>query len=91
MQNLEETLKQRGTVHGKYSENAERTMGMLSALGDKFTVLPPAAQFGILMILGKIARIVSGDPTFYDHWIDIEGYARITRDTFNKDTFNKKQ
>jgi hypothetical protein len=29
------------------------------------------------MICSKISRILSGNPDFPDHWLDIEGYARL--------------
>lgn len=30
----------------------------------------------------KQSRIVSGDPTFADHWDDIAGYARLGKVTY---------
>jgi hypothetical protein len=32
------------------------------------------------MIIHKIGRIVTGNPDVPDHWLDIEGYARLVRD-----------
>jgi hypothetical protein len=32
------------------------------------------------MILHKIGRIVTGNPNEPDHWLDIEGYARLARE-----------
>jgi hypothetical protein len=31
------------------------------------------------MIAGKIARILSGNPDFADHWDDVIGYAQLGR------------
>lgn len=42
--------------------------------------LAPTQTEAIEMALGKIARIVSGDPDYADHWDDIAGYARLGRD-----------
>lgn len=33
--------------------------------------------YAIDMIAVKLARICAGDPSFEDHWKDIEGYARL--------------
>ena len=30
-----------------------------------------------MMALLKVARIASGDPTNYDHWVDIDGYGAL--------------
>lgn len=35
---------------------------------------------GLSMIAHKVGRIVNGDPTYDDSWIDIEGYSKITRE-----------
>ena len=35
------------------------------------------------MIVHKIARIVSGDSTFQDHWLDIAGYAMLAHDNLD--------
>lgn len=32
------------------------------------------------MVATKLARIVTGDPTYDDNYIDIEGYSKITRE-----------
>ena len=32
------------------------------------------------LICNKIARIVSGDSTYHDSWIDIAGYAKLVAD-----------
>jgi hypothetical protein len=35
------------------------------------------AREALDMILHKISRICTGDPTFKDHWVDIVGYATL--------------
>ena len=32
------------------------------------------------MIVHKIGRILAGNPNHLDHWVDVEGYARITKE-----------
>jgi hypothetical protein len=80
MQTLEETLAQRQSVHGDYTENSERYCALVDALGPKLHTLPPQVRFGIHNICGKLARILSGDCTFTDHWLDIQGYAKKTNE-----------
>jgi hypothetical protein len=37
------------------------------------------------MIAMKIARILSGNPNFSDHWEDIEGYARLVSNELERE------
>jgi hypothetical protein len=37
------------------------------------------------MIAMKIARILSGNPNFADHWEDIEGYARLVSNELERE------
>lgn len=39
--------------------------------------MPFYMREAIHMMQHKIARIISGDPFEPDHWLDIEGYARL--------------
>ncbi|CAB4172042.1 hypothetical protein UFOVP1552_8 [uncultured Caudovirales phage] len=39
--------------------------------------MPFYMRESVHMIQQKIARILSGDPFEPDHWMDIEGYARL--------------
>jgi hypothetical protein len=39
--------------------------------------LSPSQKEALEAIAGKIARILNGDPSFADHWIDIAGYAKL--------------
>lgn len=40
---------------------------------------------GLDMILHKIARALSGDPSYLDTWVDIEGYAKLVVDRMKQD------
>lgn len=40
----------------------------------------PVAREALDMIAVKISRIICGQDNFNDHWLDIEGYARLARD-----------
>ncbi len=43
----------------------------------KLSPLSATQRESLDLIATKIARILSGDPNHEDHWLDIEGYARI--------------
>lgn len=76
------TLDERGSTYGDVtlqaavSEDIKRTMRT-----GNFNELPPFMQQSLDMIALKISRILVGDPTKLDSWLDIEGYARLARQT----------
>lgn len=78
---VDETIKQRDSVHGDYQSSAKLLMDIVTKLQEAAdecdTKLSPDQRLSLTMILLKVARIVSGDPNFADHWHDIAGYARL--------------
>lgn len=77
--NTDEILKSRNTTHGDYKEQAELTCRLLDVMvqSRNWQALPPMQSFGLIMIAGKIARMLTGDHAFVDHATDIAGYARL--------------
>ena len=75
-------LTTRGATHGKFADNARNGQ----ALRDLFRQSPhwadmdPVCREALDMMACKISRILSGQATFDDHWLDIEGYARLARE-----------
>ena len=47
--------------------------------GRNWISLSDAQAESLEMIAVKIARILSGDPDFADHWDDVIGYAKLAR------------
>lgn len=87
--NLDQTLAERGTNYGDFFDHAataqEINDSILRALGknENYKHMSRRKQAvlleGLHMIAHKIGRIVNGDPTYEDSFIDIEGYSKITR------------
>jgi len=75
------TLDERQKTHGDYEEHARITqrlkMVVRSELRARGGVLNFQQQESIDMILHKIGRIISGNPDYADHWLDIAGYATL--------------
>jgi hypothetical protein len=78
-QSIDETLKQRGEVHGDYALNSlfAQALKHTARTSPNYQSLPTTHKEALDMILHKIARILSGDPNHADHWHDIQGYARL--------------
>lgn len=82
MSDLNSTLETRGSVHGKFEDNAAITEQILAILRDSpnYHKLPPLVKVGTFHIVHKLARAMSGDWVHTDHWHDIEGYAKLIED-----------
>ena len=65
--------------HGDYRMTAEMSQNLKSTMstGKNWEKLNNSQREALEMIAVKIARILSGDANFRDHWIDIEGYAEL--------------
>lgn len=77
-------LAQRGGSHGKFGDNATFHEYMLTGMqmhlnGEGWNRLSARQKLSLTVMAQKIARILSGDPDFVDHWTDIEGYAKLVR------------
>lgn len=79
MTDINETLKQRNSTHGDFWVQARVAQNLKSTarLGDSWSSMTGAQREAIDMILHKVSRIVCGNSSFDDHWLDIQGYAKI--------------
>lgn len=81
MTDIMDTLEQREQQYGDYRDVAKISQLIKMALRDVVESgrLSCAQRESLDMMATKMARIVSGDPDNIDHWLDIEGYARLVR------------
>ncbi len=80
MNNVDETLKQRGSRYGSYSDVADLTVEIFNPIWQKIQgreEFKPYHVEALHMICSKIARAVCGDPMYADNWHDIGGYAKL--------------
>lgn len=80
MTDINQTLAQRAYTHGEFSLVA----AVSQSIKESITMADPSNMSNVQkealdMIASKIARIVAGDNNEPDHWLDIEGYARLAR------------
>ena len=77
--NVEDTLAQRGKVHGDYTESSIVKDEILAAIEctPNWRKMSPGGREALRMIVEKIGRIMVGDWKFADHWHDIAGYATL--------------
>ena len=84
----EELIGDRRETHGDWQHTAQVSQDLKYALrvhvemcegnrGEPSKLLSAVQIEALEAILGKIGRIVAGDPDHKDHWRDIAGYALL--------------
>jgi hypothetical protein len=75
-----DTTKQK--THGNYRDTANISQALkgVMSIGKNWEALKDTQREALELIAMKIARILSGDQNYRDHWDDIEGYAELGGD-----------
>ena len=73
-----DTLKERAKTHGHFCDVATSAQVIKSEI-NRADHLDFTQIEALDMIATKIARILHGNSNEPDHWLDIEGYARLVR------------
>jgi hypothetical protein len=75
-------IAKRAETHGDYSKTAEiaQHIKVTYRNAPNWYRLSYSQKEALDLITTKIARILSGEPNEPDHWLDIEGYARLARE-----------
>jgi len=76
---IEATLTERANRYGAFSEHARITQALKRAMVDSpnWSALPDDMKEALEMVQHKVGRILNGDPTYQDSWVDIEGYTHL--------------
>jgi hypothetical protein len=90
MSEINDILTERGKRYGEYKSTAFISQELKNIMHkcpswDKLTY---AQREGLEMIQHKIARMLNGDPTYTDNWVDIIGYATLVLETMDDGTTN---
>ena len=77
--NIDETLVERGNVHGNFTDNSNVSQEIKWEMqkSPNWGELPNYQKEALHMIAHKIGRILAGDNNHHDHWHDMIGYARL--------------
>ncbi len=78
---VDATLAERQSTYGNFEDVAFVTENIMSILAqvrvNGLNDLPHTHRMALYMIASKMARIVNGDPEYFDNWHDIGGYAKL--------------
>ena len=85
------TLKKRNDNYGSFKEFSDTCQAFKQLLNSSknFKDHPAHVREGLEMICHKITRIINGKHDYLDSWVDIEGYARVTREAIQKEKEKK--
>ena len=75
---IDKVLHERGTRYGEFKNHATITQSLKNEMSvDGWNRLADDQKEALEMIAHKIGRILNGDPSYIDNWIDIAGYAQL--------------
>lgn len=80
MTDVDNTLNERANTHGKFEDVAHYYRYSMRLLENHGEHLTDSQYMALSMIFGKVARVLSGNPDFVDHWHDMQGYAKLVED-----------
>lgn len=74
-----EVLNERGKRYGEFPEHARITQNIKDAMADSpnWKDLPAFQKEALHMLAHKIGRVLNGDPTYDDNFVDILGYGQL--------------
>ncbi len=75
-------LQERSATHGDFEHYAVISQRLKHALsgGTNWEAMDVVQREALEAVMGKLARIVTGDPNFIDHYRDIIGYTQRAMD-----------
>ena len=75
-------IGERHETHGDYTNTAQVSQHLKTTMRNarNWARLSNDKRESLDLIMTKVARIMSGEPNEPDHWLDIEGYARLARE-----------
>ena len=78
---IEKTLKQRQKTHGDFATHAKISQDLENVMREHGLYELDADQIEALeMVAHKIARILNGNPNYFDSWHDVAGYSTLVAD-----------
>jgi hypothetical protein len=79
---IDQVLAERGSRYGKFMGHAIITQQLKDVMreGLNWSRLDRDMAEALEMVAHKIGRILNGDPSHADSWVDIAGYAKLVAD-----------
>lgn len=86
--NVNEMLAGRETRYGAFEDHAEISQSLKAVMYAQtgWARLSKAQRESLEMVQHKVARILNGDPSYLDNWVDICGYSQLVVNRLEKET-----
>lgn len=83
---IDQILEERGSRYGDFGSHAIITQNIKAAMrhSPNWAELPDHMKESLEMVAHKVGRILNGDPSYADSWVDIVGYVQLVVDTLEK-------
>ena len=86
MNDVKEILEKRGEKYGSFVSHSAISQHLKKGITFRNAPLPYYQQEALEMIFHKCARILNGDSSYVDSWLDIAGYATLVVEELDKGT-----
>lgn len=79
---IDQILTERGSRYGDFASQAIIAQNIKSAMrhSPNWHSLPNDMKESLEMVAGKLGRILNGDATYLDSWVDVIGYIQLIVD-----------
>ncbi len=79
MSDEDNLLRERENTHGDWEKQGAHAQRIKAAFkdGGHWDALHPLQREALELIATKISRILNGNPSHADHWLDLAGYADL--------------
>ena len=83
---IDQILEERGSRYGEYAEVSLVSQNIKSAMrhSPNWAKLPNDMKESLEMVAHKVGRILNGDPSYADSWVDIVGYTQLVVDRLER-------
>jgi len=83
---IENVLEERGKRYGEFKDHAQLCQALKATMysGQSWMDCTDSQKQALEVIADKIARMLNGDPSYDDNWIDIIGYAQLVLNQLNE-------
>lgn len=81
---IDDVLDQRASTYGPFKDLSRVAVRLRRVIREELEirqkVLDPDMEEALSMLCSKLARIINGDPTHTDDWLDGAGYLQLVAD-----------
>jgi len=94
MNDISNTLQQRGSKYGEFADNSRVTQTVLNHIYTYANAMDVVLSYedkeALHMVVHKMSRVVCGTGKVKDNWHDIIGYGKLARDVLSRSRLEQR-